>query len=185
MQAIKSCWARREETRNSVASRLSAFRIFGTALLGTALAVSQLSCSKNSIDRGADAGTAQKKNEPSQTSKPLEEIGRSFILQLLNECTTAEYPNPRLEIRRVLMEVIGRNKEAAIPVVAEALRDKGNWPLRSHAALVLGDLGDRSAVPYLTKALGDAHPTVRQNAHEALEKIKANNQSGHAGHISI
>jgi epoxyqueuosine reductase len=40
-----------------------------------------------------------------------------------------------------------------------------------NAAVVLGNLGDRTAVPALDAALGDPDPVVREHAAWALERL--------------
>ncbi len=52
----------------------------------------------------------------------------------------------------------------------EALKDK-DWFVRFIAAIRLGEIGDRAAVPALTAALGDANRYVRAKAAEALGSI--------------
>jgi hypothetical protein len=65
---------------------------------------------------------------------------------------------------------------AAQPVVkveelTKALLEDPNYKVRVQAALVLGRLGDHSAVPSLVKALADANKTVRAIAAQALGQL--------------
>ncbi len=52
-----------------------------------------------------------------------------------------------------------------------ALHD-GTAVMRMHAAMGLGELGDRRAVDVLRQAESDPDPQVRQAAREALRKIR-------------
>lgn len=56
------------------------------------------------------------------------------------------------------------------PLVLEALRD-GQWRVRMHAAMALGDIGSAIAVPQLEAALGDEVNVVREWAARSLEKV--------------
>ncbi|HEY2728473.1 MAG TPA: HEAT repeat domain-containing protein [Polyangia bacterium] len=67
-------------------------------------------------------------------------------------------------------------RAAAPPAVkvedlTKALLEDANYKVRVQAALVLGRLGDHSAVPSLVKALGDANKTVRAIAAQALGQL--------------
>lgn len=67
-------------------------------------------------------------------------------------------------------------RAAAPPTVkvedlTKALLEDANYKVRVQAALVLGRLGDHSAVPSLVKALGDANKTVRAIAAQALGQL--------------
>jgi hypothetical protein len=55
--------------------------------------------------------------------------------------------------------------------LTKALLEDANYKVRVQAALVLGRLGDHSAVPSLVKALGDANKTVRAIAAQALGQL--------------
>ena len=56
-------------------------------------------------------------------------------------------------------------------LAARLLKDK-NWAVRAGAALILGDIGDSTAIPALIKALKDENWRVREAAVKALGKIK-------------
>jgi hypothetical protein len=55
--------------------------------------------------------------------------------------------------------------------LCKALLEDSNYKVRVQAALVLGRLGDTSALPALTKALGDPNKTVRAISAQALGQI--------------
>jgi hypothetical protein len=55
--------------------------------------------------------------------------------------------------------------------LTKALGDDPNYKVRVQAALVLGRLGDHSAVPSLVKALSDPNKTVRAIAAQALGQL--------------
>jgi hypothetical protein len=55
--------------------------------------------------------------------------------------------------------------------LTKALLEDPNYKVRVQAALVLGRLGDHSAVPSLIKALGDGNKTVRAIAAQALGQL--------------
>ncbi len=51
----------------------------------------------------------------------------------------------------------------------QALKDR-NWRVRQEVVEVLGNLGDASAIPLLSKALNDGTISVRESAADALGK---------------
>ena len=55
--------------------------------------------------------------------------------------------------------------------LTKALLEDANYKVRVQAALVLGRLGDHSALPSLVRALGDANKTVRAIAAQALGQL--------------
>lgn len=59
--------------------------------------------------------------------------------------------------------------KAAVPTLIRVLRDE-QWTVRVNAAKILGEIGDKDAIPALTKAMKD--PDTGQAAKEALEKIR-------------
>jgi HEAT repeat protein len=67
---------------------------------------------------------------------------------------------------------IGRADPAAIPAVAESLKDL-NPGVRMEAALALFNLGEdaRDAIPALSQAAGDKDPKVRQYVARALAQL--------------
>ena len=68
---------------------------------------------------------------------------------------------------------IGPEAKAAVPVLAELLRDK-NWLVQSNAAETLGRIGPdaKIAVPVLSELLKDTNGQVRKVAADALKQIK-------------
>lgn len=52
------------------------------------------------------------------------------------------------------------------------LQDDEDWWNRRDAAAILGNIGDKSVMPYLKKALRDKNKEVREAAKKAIEKIK-------------
>ena len=60
---------------------------------------------------------------------------------------------------------------ARVPEICRTLTDDANFKVRVQAALVLGKLGDASAVACLTRALGDQNRTVRAMSAQALGQI--------------
>lgn len=63
--------------------------------------------------------------------------------------------------------------------VGTAMRRATRTGLRRNAAVVLGNLGDSSAVPALTKALGDVDPIVRGHAAWALGRLEPGSRALH------
>jgi hypothetical protein len=61
--------------------------------------------------------------------------------------------------------------KAKVDELCKALVEDSNYKVRVQAAIVLGRLGDVSAVESLVKALGDANKTVRGIAAQALGQI--------------
>lgn len=60
---------------------------------------------------------------------------------------------------------------ASIPTLSEHLRDDPSAKVRQYCALILGRIGDPSAVPALTEALSDDDAGVRDRAVGALMQI--------------
>ncbi len=66
--------------------------------------------------------------------------------------------------------------------------------VREATARVLGEMGDRQAVPHLTQALGDERPKVREKAASALGQlgdeqavphlVRALERKGQSSHVS-
>jgi len=52
--------------------------------------------------------------------------------------------------------------------------------VRRRAALLLGEIGARSALDPLSRLLGDENPSVRRIAFEAIEMIRTKNRDAHA-----
>jgi hypothetical protein len=61
--------------------------------------------------------------------------------------------------------------QVKVEELTKALLEDTNYKVRVQAALVLGRLGDHSAVPSLVKALADANKTVRAIAAQALGQL--------------
>lgn len=58
----------------------------------------------------------------------------------------------------------------AIPVIAEKLKDP-NPTIRADAAFLLGKIGNKDALPYLSKVLDDNNPLVRETIKEIIAEI--------------
>jgi hypothetical protein len=76
----------------------------------------------------------------------------------------------------LLLSLVAASARAAQPQVKveeleKALIEDANYKVRVQAALVLGRLGDHSAVPSLVKALSDGNKTVRAIAAQALGQL--------------
>jgi hypothetical protein len=69
----------------------------------------------------------------------------------------------------LLLGVVARADK--VEDLARTLTSDPSYKVRVQAALVLGKLGDRRAVPALVKALKDSHPTVRTVVCGALGKL--------------
>jgi HEAT repeat protein len=92
------------------------------------------------------------------------------IQRLINQLSV-----PEAEDRISAVGVLGRigsDAEAAVPILAETLRDKDE-KVRGFAAMALGKIGPeaKAAVPALIEALKDEDKNVRRHASFALEKI--------------
>jgi HEAT repeat protein len=78
--------------------------------------------------------------------------------------------HPHRETQTAVTEALERFGADTVPAVLAALTDS-RWPVREHAADVLGQIGDDTAVPALTAALRDDHWQVRFAAVTALWHI--------------
>jgi HEAT repeat protein len=87
---------------------------------------------------------------------------------------SSEKPNTR---RSSLADVVrhasgdAELRTRAIPQIEKLLRDDASAEVRSAAAVALGDLGAKEALPQLLLAVEDAHPMVRQMAINALGEL--------------
>lgn len=61
-------------------------------------------------------------------------------------------------------------RESYFPGLIETLKSK-EVIQRKHAAKSLGDMGDKTVIPYLKEALNDEDESVQINAQEAIDKI--------------
>jgi len=71
----------------------------------------------------------------------------------------------------ILIEKDKDNIVKAIPGIARVLTNP-NPTIRGDAAYLLGIIGHKDAVPFLTGALDDENELVRQTVKESLEEIK-------------
>lgn len=78
--------------------------------------------------------------------------------------------HPHRDTQTAITEALERFGADAVPAVLAAMTDV-RWPVREHAADVLGQIGDPAAVPALTAALRDGHWQVRFAAVTALWHI--------------
>ncbi len=83
---------------------------------------------------------------------------------------------PRVAFAALLLSLFATRARAAQPQVKveeleKALIEDANYKVRVQAALVLGRLGDHSAVPSLVRALADGNKTVRAIAAQALGQL--------------
>lgn len=92
----------------------------------------------------------------------LGELG-AVALDRLGKALSTGNENQRYWAMRALVEV-GRD---AVPLLLKIL-EKGPKAMRLHAATALGEIGDPTAIPALTRALGDEVWQVRFNAYEGL-----------------
>ena len=79
---------------------------------------------------------------------------------------------PRLSVRRALMDRIASTGAAALPHITARLKPEP-WYLVRNLAHLMGRLGDRRAVPHLLGLLEHSHEKVRAEALEALVRLKA------------
>ena len=71
------------------------------------------------------------------------------------------------------INLIGPEARAAVPALAERLRDP-DWTVRRQAAMALGRIGpdSQAAIPALEQLTRDADQLVSKAAREALQKIR-------------
>jgi HEAT repeat protein len=109
--------------------------------------------------------------------RSLAEIpGPAALSSLLNLALLDE----KGDVRRRVINVFGkRGAQDAIAPLNGSLLSK-NPTVRVNAAEVLGDVGDRSSIPGLVRALDDAVDGVRQASALALAKLAAGNADARA-----
>jgi hypothetical protein len=85
---------------------------------------------------------------------------------------------PRVAFAALLLSLVATSTRARaaqpqvkVEELEKALIEDANYKVRVQAALVLGRLGDHSAVPSLVKALSDGNKTVRAIAAQALGQL--------------
>jgi HEAT repeat protein len=94
------------------------------------------------------------------------------LLPIALECRSSREHEVEKGVRK-LMASIAQDR-AAVPLIAERLREDGDAEVREWAAKALGDLGRaaRAGIPALQKAMTDEVQAVREAAARALERIE-------------
>jgi len=105
-------------------------------------------------------------------------MGNAAVLPLTRSFRDGEMP-----VRHCAMEALWMIGGPAVEHVADLLNDPSP-DVRKRAALLLGEIGIRSAVDPLSRLLGDENPSVRRIAFEAIEMIKTKNSDREASYIS-
>jgi hypothetical protein len=142
------------------------------------------------LEATAATGDSARLREELNKARLLENALSEEIEQLQVEVLAAETEIARIQqeartqaddllaterlMREAAGETLVRVGEAAVPALAEALRDE-NPAVRRWAALVLAELGPNapSAIPPLMDALTDRDETVRTAAAQALRAVSA------------
>lgn len=78
-----------------------------------------------------------------------------------------------------LVGIRGAEGAGKVDELSQILLTDSSYKVRVQAALVLGKLGDRDAVPALAKALGDTNNTVRAVAAQSLGRLGAPEAADH------
>jgi HEAT repeat protein len=68
---------------------------------------------------------------------------------------------------------MGTTAREAVPALAECLAVDSDWLVRLNAAEALGFIGDKAAIPGLTKALSDKNSAVQSVAKNALKQLNS------------
>jgi len=96
------------------------------------------------------------------------------LYPLISELLGDERSRVRLGTVALVEILIEKDKDnivKAIPGIARVLTNP-NPTIRGDAAYLLGIIGHKDAVPFLTGALDDENELVRQTVKESLEEIK-------------
>lgn len=109
-------------------------------------------------------------------SSPTVQLKAAFVLGQLKDPRAIEAVLPLLghdsdTIRNTVSDVLELFGAQALPALLQALAH-AHWPTREHAAEILGQIGDRAAIPALTTAQNDPQPEVRAAALLALRHIQ-------------
>jgi HEAT repeat protein len=67
----------------------------------------------------------------------------------------------------------GRASASAVPSLIKMLSGNGSHGVRLHAAIALGQIGERSALPALTAASRDRDPYLSKAAMESIKLIES------------
>lgn len=84
------------------------------------------------------------------------------------ETVSANVSESLAKVRRLERD---RNVPGLIELLGNPLEASRRVTVRGAAAMALGEIGDRAAVPYLIELLGDQRPVVRSLATYALRQI--------------
>jgi HEAT repeat protein len=74
-------------------------------------------------------------------------------------------------VRQKAIKELIKTGKPAVPALLKSLKESEIYYGRSGAAFVLGEIGDKSAVPALIKALGDEYMEVKMKSAIALGKL--------------
>jgi HEAT repeat protein len=108
----------------------------------------------------------------------LAAMGDAAVLPL-----TRSFRDGEILVRHCAMEALWMIGTPAVEYVADLLTDPSP-DVRKRAALLLGEIGVRSAIDPLSRLLGDENPSVRRVAFEAIEMIKTKNINKEASSIA-
>ncbi|KQC07723.1 MAG: hypothetical protein APR55_00700 [Methanolinea sp. SDB] len=105
-------------------------------------------------------------------------MGDAAVLPLARSFRDGEVP-----VRHCAMEALWMIGGPAVEHVSDLLNDPSP-DVRRRAALLLGEIGARSAADPLSRLLGDENPSVRRIAFEAIEMIRTKNRDTKAPYIA-
>ena len=101
--------------------------------------------------------------------KALEKIQEGYDGPTYALAKAVGNPDLKDEVRNAAYDALVQAGKVAVPAIGEELRKAKIYAIKRQYIMLLGDIGDPSAVPYLERALGDK--SVEQDAEKALKKI--------------
>lgn len=123
-------------------------------------------------DFGQIVDLALSDDSPEEARECIPDLISEFAEQAMRQLLERLLTEPEAGKRKVLLRLAARLGPPAVP---EMLRRLGHpkWFFVRNLCLLLGDIGDRRAVPGLLNAVSHADPRVRREALQALGKLGA------------
>ncbi len=102
-----------------------------------------------------------------EAAEALARIGDRRAIPALVEALKDQF------VQREAAIALGKMRDrSGLPHILWVLKNYSDWRYRRDAARILSNIGDKSVMPYLKKALRDKNKEVREAAKKAIEKIK-------------
>lgn len=120
-------------------------------------------------------GAVQVKKKEDLLDHLIKELAVELVKRLKEERRESSSGQKKVVIETNLKDIgkgLAKADEKLVKIIQKGKVDEDAM-VRKNAAVALGKIGDKRAIPTLTEALKDKNEDVRQAAREALKKIKS------------